>query len=140
MSQSLHTALVDLLDSQLLSDMEIRRLVGWYALSLVDLLQRKCITVRYAEQALFNLDVVQKLEQRRLEDCVELIDWGMQLEDWEEHTPEQLSEAFTTIAQSARHLLTTSLTLPLSSPKPARQRTQRRSQLASVEPGSPRSP
>jgi hypothetical protein len=140
MSQSLHTALVDLLDSQSLSDMEIRRLVGWYALSLVDLLQRRCITVRYAEQALFNLDVVRKLEQRRLEDCVELIDWGMQLEDWEEHTPERLSEALTTIAQLAQHLLTTSLTLPSSSTKPARQRTQRRSQLASVEPGRPRSP
>jgi hypothetical protein len=140
MSQSLHTALVDLLDSQSLSDIEIRRLIGWYALSLVDLLRRRCITVRYAEQSLFNLDVVQKLEQRRLEDCIELIDWGMQLEDWEEHTPERLSEALTTIAQLAQHLLAISLTSPSSSTKPARQRTQRRTQLASSEPGSPRYP
>ena len=140
MSQPLHTAFVDLLDSQSLSDMEIRRLIGWYAFSLTDLLRRRCITVRYAEQALFNLDVVQKLEQRRLEDCVELIDWGMQLEDWEEHTPERLSEALTIIAQLAQHLLATSLTSPPSSTKLARQRTQRRTQLTSGEHGNLRYP
>lgn len=55
------SSLVDLLDSQSLSDMEIRRLIGWYALSLVDLLRRRCITVRYAEQALFNLSSLQKV-------------------------------------------------------------------------------
>jgi len=140
MSQPLHTAFVDLLESQSLSDIEIRRLVGWYALSLTDLLRRRCITVRYAERALFNLDVVQKLEQRRLEDCVKLIDWGMQLEDWEEHAPERLPEALTTIMQLAQHLLDASLTSPPISTKPVRQRTQRRSQLASNEPASPRYP
>ncbi|MBI3249814.1 MAG: DUF3969 family protein [Deltaproteobacteria bacterium] len=72
---------------------------------LVDLLQRKCITARYAEQMLFNLNIVQKLEQRRLADCVEVVDWGMQLEDWEEHTPEQLLEALATLAQLAQRLL-----------------------------------
>ena len=61
--------------------------------------------MRYAEQVLFNLDVVRQLEKRRLKDCVELIDWGMQLEDWEEHTPEQLAEAINTVAQLAQQLL-----------------------------------
>ena len=97
MSQTLRPTFVDLLSSAALSDKEIRRLVGWSALSLADLLQRKCITVRYAEQALFNLDVVRQLEKRSLQDCVEVIDWGMQLEDWEEHTSEQLEEAINTI-------------------------------------------
>src|SRR5882672_12258232 len=99
MAQSLHTTLIDLLDSTLLSDNEIHRLIGWSALSLTDLLRRKCITVRYAEQTLFNMNVVRILEQRRLEDCMEVVDWGMQLEDWEEHTPEELPEALTTIAR-----------------------------------------
>ena len=99
MQSSLHTAFIDLLSNQTLSDTEIRRLVGWYALSLADLLRRKCVTVRYAERMLFNLDVVQKLEQRHLQDCVELVDWGMQLEDWEEHTPKQLKEAIDGLAR-----------------------------------------
>jgi ABC-type Fe3+/spermidine/putrescine transport system ATPase subunit len=81
--------------------------------------------VRYAEQVLFNLEVVRQLEKRRLKDCVELIDWGMQLEDWEEHTPEQLSEAIDAVAQLARHLLATSTKSSLLLTKPARQRPQR---------------
>lgn len=125
MSQPLHTTFVDLLSSSALSDREIRRLVGWYALSLADLLGRRCITVRYAEQVLFNLDVVRQLEARRLKDCVELIDWGMQLEDWEEHTPEHLSEAISTVAQLAQHLLAASTKSSFILTKPARQRTQR---------------
>ncbi len=125
MSRSLHTALVDLLESPLLSDTELCRLIGWYALSLADLLRRKCITIRYAERMLFNLDVVQKLEQRGLEDCVELLDWGMQLEDWEEHTPEQLLEAIATIERLAQRLLAKSSTLSSGSTKSARQRTQK---------------
>jgi hypothetical protein len=140
MSQPLHTTFVDLLSSPALSDMEIRRFIGWYALSLADLLRRSCITIRYAEQALFNLDVVQQLEQRQLKDCVELIDWGMQLEDWEEHTPERLSEAIDTVARLAQHLLATSLTLPLPSAKPARSRIQRRASLPRSERGSLRHP
>jgi len=128
MAQSLHNALIDLLNSSSLSDTEIRRLLGWGALSLTDLLRRRCITVRYAEQTLFNMDVVKKLEQRRLEDCVELIDWGMQLEDWEEHTPDRLTDAFTTIEELAQRLLVTNSTSALSSAKPGRKRTQRQSQ------------
>ena len=125
MSRSLQTAFVNLLESPLLSDVELRHLIGWYALSLIDLLRRKCITIRYAERMLFNLDVVQKLERRGLEDCVELLDWGMQLEDWEEHTPNQLSDAFVTIERLAQRLLEAS---PASSPistKSVRQQTRR---------------
>lgn len=125
MSQTLRPTFVDLLSSAALSDKEIRRLVGWSALSLADLLQRQCITVRYAEQALFNLDVVRQLEKRSLQDCVEVIDWGMQLEDWEEHTPEQLEEAINTIAQLAQHLLGTNTKSSPPCTKPSRQRTQR---------------
>jgi ribosome-associated translation inhibitor RaiA len=106
MEQSANLSIVDLLDSRSLSDEEVRRLVGWQALILVDLLRRRCITVRYAEQMLFNLDVVQRLEQQRLKDCVEVVDWGMQLEDWEAHTSAHLPEALSTIAQLARRLLT----------------------------------
>jgi hypothetical protein len=97
--------LVELLDRRALSDKEVRYLMGWQALLLVDLLQHRCITVRYAEQMLFNLDVVQRLERRRLKDCVEVIDWGMQLEDWEAHMPEHLTEALSTIARLAQRLL-----------------------------------
>ncbi len=106
MTKSLSTAFVDLLESPLLSDVEIRRLVGWHALSLADLLQRRCITIRYAERSLFNLDVVRQLEKRGLADCVELIDWGMQLEDWDEHTPDDLREALAKVAELAQQLLT----------------------------------
>ena len=140
MSQPLHTTFVDLLSGPSLSDMEIRRLIGWYALSLADLLRRRCITVRYAEQALFNLDVVQQLEKRRLKDCVELIDWGMQLEDWEEHTPEHLTEAISTVAQLARHLLATSTRSSSLSAKPAQQRTQRQTSLTGGGHGNLRHP
>ncbi|NOT55589.1 MAG: DUF3969 family protein [Deltaproteobacteria bacterium] len=105
MSQSLHPAFIDLLKNQTLASAEMRRLVGWYALSLTDLLRRKCITVRCAERMLFNLDVVQQLEQRQLEDCVKLVDWGMQLEDWEDYTPKQLTDAINAIAQLAQRLL-----------------------------------
>ena len=105
MPKPLSATFVDLLERLELSDLEIRRLVGWYTLSLVDLLRRKCITVRYAERVLFNLDVVEQLERRSLADCVELVDWGMQLEDWDEHTPEQLTEAFMKIAELAQQLL-----------------------------------
>src|SRR3989304_6503499 len=58
--------LVELLDRRALSDEQVRYLVGWQALLLVDLLQRRCITVRYAEQVLFNLDVLQRIKRRRL--------------------------------------------------------------------------
>ncbi len=99
-------SLIELLDTPALSAAETRRLIGWQALMLVDLLRRRCVTVRYAERMLFNLEVVQRLEQRRLPECVEIIDWGMQLEDWEAHTPEHLSEALASIAQLAQGLLT----------------------------------
>jgi len=105
MLQPAPVLLVELLDKRALSDEEVRYLIGWQALLLVDLLQRRCITVRYAEQVLFNLDVVQRLERRRLKECVEVVDWGMQLEDWEAHTPEQLPEALSTLARLAQHLL-----------------------------------
>ena len=131
MQQPLRTAFIDLLSNQTLSDAEIRRLIGWYALSLIDLLRRKCITVRYAERMLFNLDVVQQLERRHIADCVELIDWGMQLEDWEEHTPEQLEKALDTIAQLAQRLLEQTSPISTKSPKSARLRAQRRPVLAS---------
>jgi hypothetical protein len=124
MSQPLLPTFIDLLSSSALSDREIRCLVGWYAFSLADLLRRRCITVRYAEQVLFNLEVVRQLEKRRLKDCVELIDWGMQLEDWEEHTPEQLSEAINTVAQLAQQLLARSIKSSSILTKLARQRTQ----------------
>jgi hypothetical protein len=52
------------------------------------------------------LDVVQRLEQRHQKDCVEVVDWGMQLEDWEAHTLAHLPEALSTIAQLAQRLLT----------------------------------
>jgi hypothetical protein len=123
MQPPLHTAFTDLLSNQTLSSAEIRRLVGWYTLSLTDLLRRKCITVRYAERVLFNLDVVQQLEQRHLADCVELIDWGMQLEDWEEYTPEQLAEAINTIAQLAQRLLEQAPPASTKSPKSTRERS-----------------
>ena len=131
MHQPLHTAFIDLLSNQTLSDAEIHRLIGWYALSLIDLLRRKCITVRYAERMLFNLDVVQQLERRHIADCVELIDWGMQLEDWEEHTPEQLGTALDAVAQLAQRLLEQTPSLSTRSPKSARPRVQRRPVLAS---------
>src|SRR4051794_30200192 len=124
MSQPLLPTFIDLLSSSALSDREIRCLVGWYALSLADLLRRRCITVRYAEQALFNLDVVRQLEKRRLKDCFELIDGGMQLEDGEEHPPEQLSEAITAVAQLAQQLLARSIKSSSILTKLARQRTQ----------------
>ena len=92
-------------DRRALSDEQVRYLVGWQALLLVDLLQRRCITVRYAEQVLFNLDVLQRIERRRLKECVEVVDWGMQLEDWEAHTPEYLPEALSTITGLAQRLL-----------------------------------
>ena len=97
--------LVELLDRRSLSDEQVRYLIGWQALLLVDLLQRRCITVRYAEQVLFNLDVLQRIERRRLKECVEVVDWGMQLEDWEAHTPEHFPEALSTIARLAQRLL-----------------------------------
>jgi ADP-dependent phosphofructokinase/glucokinase len=130
MQSSLHTAFIDLLSNQTLSDAEIRRLVGWYALSLADLLRRKCVTVRYAERMLFNLDVVQKLEQRHLQDCVELVDWGMQLEDWEEHTPKRLKEAIDTIAQLAQRLLTPNSSSATAFTKSAKSRIARHSSHA----------
>jgi hypothetical protein len=105
MSQIRNLSLVDLLDHPSLSDAEVRRLIGWQALVLADLLRRRCITVRYAERALFNLEVFRKLKQRRLRECVEVVDWGMQLEDWEDYTPEEFDDALATIAQLAQQLL-----------------------------------
>jgi hypothetical protein len=97
--------LVELLDRTDLSDEEVRYLIGWQALLLVDLLRRRCVTIRYAEHMLFNLDVVQRLDRRGIKDCVEVVDWGMQLEDWEAHTPERLPEALSMIATLAQRLL-----------------------------------
>jgi hypothetical protein len=130
MQSSLHTAFIDLLSNQALSDSEIRRLVGWYALSLIDLLRRKCVTVRYAERMLFNLDVVQQLEKRHLADCVELVDWGMQLEDWEDYTPGRFAQALETIAQLAQQLLSSNSQPSLTSAKTAKSRTARHSSHA----------
>jgi hypothetical protein len=126
MQSSLPTAFIDLLSDQTSSDAEVRRLVGWSALSLADLLRRKCITVRYAERMLFNLDIVRQLEKRHLADCVELVDWGMQLEDWEEHTPEQLVEAFDTIAQLAQRLMEKTPPTSSKSQKSTGNRSRRR--------------
>lgn len=107
MAEPLSPTFAELLKSPGLSEREIRRLVGWQTLSLADLLRRQCVTVRYAERSLFNLEVVQQLERRGLIDCVELIDWGMQLEDWDEHTPDQLPDALVKISELAQQLLTT---------------------------------
>jgi len=126
MQSSLPTAFIDLLSNQTSSDAEVRRLVGWYALSLADLLRRKCVTVRYAERMLFNLDIVRQLEKRQLADCVELVDWGMQLEDWEEHTPERLVEALDTIAQLAQCLLEKTPPISSKSKKSTGYRSRRR--------------
>jgi hypothetical protein len=116
MVQSLPAAFLNLLKNPGLPDIEIRRLVGWHALCLTDLLQRECVTVGYAERILFNLDVVQQLEQRGLMDCVELIDWGMQLEDWADHTPDDIAEALVKVAQLAQQLFT----MPLAPEVPSR--------------------
>lgn len=105
MRQASSLSLVSLLDNEAVTDAEVRRLVAWQAWVMVDLIRRRCITGRYAEQVLFNLDVVQRLERRRLKDCVEIVDWGMQLEDWEAHTPEHLPEALATITRLAQKLL-----------------------------------
>ncbi len=99
---------MEIISSQSVSNEEVRRLVATHALLLIDLLRRKCITLRYAEQALFNLDVVKGLEKRKLKDCVEIINWGMQLEDWEEHTPEQLDEGLRKISEMAQSIFTNS--------------------------------
>ena len=106
-----------LIGSRSLSNEEIRRLVSAQALLLIDLLRRKCITVRYAEQALFNLDTVKSLEKRKLKDCVEIIDWGMQLEDWEAHTPERLDKAFQKIYDIAQNILLNKSVRPSRLPK-----------------------
>ncbi|MBI4526977.1 MAG: DUF3969 family protein [Deltaproteobacteria bacterium] len=105
MLQPASLAILQLLDSKTVPDKEVRYLIGWQALVLVELLQRRLVTVRYAEQMLFNLDVVQRLDRRRLRDCVEVVDWGMQLEDWEAHTPEHLTEALSRIGGLAQRLL-----------------------------------
>ena len=60
---------------------EVRRLVAAQTLLLIDLLRRKCITLRYAEHVLFKLHILKSLEKRKLKDCTEIIDWGMQLEN-----------------------------------------------------------
>ena len=96
---------MELISNRSLSNEEVRCLIAAQALLLTDLLRRKCITLRYAEQVLFNLDVVKDLEKRKLKDCVEIIDWGMQLEDWEEHTPERLDQAFEKIQEMSRSIL-----------------------------------
>lgn len=119
--------LVELLDWSALSDEEVHYLIGWQALLLVDLLQRRCITVRYAEQMLFNLDVVQRLERRGIKGCVEVVDWGMQLEDWESHTPEYLPEALYTIAGLAQRLL-----VPGSKGRGKKERQKRSSHISPV--------
>ncbi|MBI2367899.1 MAG: DUF3969 family protein, partial [Deltaproteobacteria bacterium] len=85
------------------------------------------VTVRYAEQMLFNLDVVQRLDRRRLRDCVEVVDWGMQLEDWEAHTPEHLPEALSTIARLAQRLL-----VPESKRRGKRERQKTSPQTSAV--------
>lgn len=99
---------LELIGSRSLSNDEIRRLIAAQALLLVDLLRRKCITVRYAEQSLFNLDTAKGLEKRKLKDCAEIIDWGMQLEDWEQHTPEKLYEALATMDRMAHKIISKS--------------------------------
>ena len=106
-----------LIGSRSLSNEEIRRLVSAQALLLIDLLRRKCITVRYAEQTLFNLDTVKSLEKRKLKDCIEIIDWGMQLEDWEAHTPERLDKAFQKIYDLAQNILFNKSVRPSRLPK-----------------------
>ena len=127
MLQPASFSLVELLDRRALSDDQVRYLIGWQALLLGDLLQRRCITVRYAEQALFNLDVLQRIERRRLKECVEVVDWGMQLEDWEAHTPEHLPEALSTIARLAQRLL-----VPESKRRGKRERQKTSPQTSAV--------
>jgi hypothetical protein len=105
MKRFLGVSPVKLIGSRSLTNGEIRRLVAMQALLLTDLLQRKYITLRYAEQCFFNLDTVKSLERRKLWECVEIIDWGMQLEDWEEYTPRQMKDAFHKISEMSSKIL-----------------------------------
>ena len=58
------------------------------------------------------------------EDCVALVDWGMQLEDWEEHTPERLNEAIHTMMHLAQRLIGNTPPTSSKSAKSTRQRSR----------------
>ena len=85
---------------------EITRTIARLSLFLIDLLEGGAVTVAYVERVLYNLDVVTAAERRGLApECIELLDLGMQFEDWEEHTPHELPEAFARARELARKLL-----------------------------------
>ena len=97
---------LEMLSDEVTPPDEIARTIARLSLFLIDLLEGGVVTIRYAERVLYNQDVVEASERRALaSDCIELLDLGMQFEDWEEHTPDDLPQAFAQARELSRKLL-----------------------------------
>lgn len=100
------SVVLDLLSDEACPPDEIARTVARLGLLLIDLLDGGAVTVRYVERVLFNLEVVTAAERRGLApECIELLDLGMQFEDWEEHTPDELPAALAQARELSRKIL-----------------------------------
>jgi len=90
------------------STRQLETLVAEKALALVEALERGTIRLEVAEETLFQLQIALFLQERGCsKTCQEILTWGMQLEDWMEHNPEEIKEAYEAIRRLANKVLVT---------------------------------
>ena len=81
-----HSAwLLDLISDKKVRTEYIEYIIAQLNIQLVQDLDKRKITLREAEEMLYNLDVAHAITRRKLSrDCTEILTWGMQLEDLED--------------------------------------------------------
>lgn len=59
-----------------------------------------------AEDLLYNFKVCSKLDRRKVSRaCREIIEWGMQLEDWKDYTPSKLNQVYDRLEEFSKKIL-----------------------------------
>jgi hypothetical protein len=91
------------------SKKEMERRLAEYALGIACALEAAEVTIGQAEYDLFNLDVYNAAKKNRLSKTfIEMLEWGMELEDVAELSPRSLHESIVKIRQLAREVISKS--------------------------------
>ena len=84
----------------------VEYIIAHLNLKIVEEMRRGRLGLRDAEDLLYNLDVSLKLNRRKVSKvCREIVDWGMQLEDWIEYTPSKTDDAYELLERFSEKIL-----------------------------------
>ncbi len=100
------TTVVDALAGTSAPNREVERKLAELALGIVCALEELQTSVEQAERDLFNLETYNAAKSRRLgPDLIELLEWGMELENVQDLAPEGLSESYEKMKLLARRVI-----------------------------------